>query len=56
MLCVPTPQADNGRADMSYVQAVATEIGLGGSAQAGGRAPSRATAMTHGSSLRLRQA
>lgn len=27
LLCVPTPQADDGRADMSYIRAVAAEIG-----------------------------
>lgn len=26
-LCVPTPQGDDGRADMSYIEAAATEIG-----------------------------
>ena len=26
-LCVPTPQGDDGRADLSYIQAAATEIG-----------------------------
>ncbi|HXY44462.1 MAG TPA: UDP-glucose/GDP-mannose dehydrogenase family protein [Acidimicrobiales bacterium] len=27
LLCVPTPQGDDGRADMSYIRAVAAEIG-----------------------------
>ena len=26
-VCVPTPQGDDGRADMSFIQAVATEVG-----------------------------